>query len=704
MHGPWHPILHNLARPPKVQTATSDSCPPDSFNDYTWYRPLNSARKEIRLLYLEPEPIDSTKAVVAHVFNASLLDANVPRLYGCLSYCWGNAEITKPIHVMYTEKADTEADNRVTSGTDFNVTTNLEAALRVFRSKLARPVIWADAICIDQSDIAERNSQVALMAEIYTQAVQTIIWLGDADVTTKPVFDFADFITKMEVKPHEVDPSTTAAGINCHRLRPLAKGEVEFTATEASSDDFYKMRWGIQALLARPFFRRAWVLQEVGLADREQIVVHCGEHSLWWSTLQNLFSLEWRASAFQGHLPIDLMRDKRLGLPTNNPSMLPGADHTLPEIWSYLRRYCSSTKRGNIIDLIFRRLDIQATDSRDHLIALFGLAAECQLQVDTLPGFRADYAKSVAEVYTLFTRAVIETLQNTIVLSAKNVFTQDKPNHRPSLPSWVPDYSSNMNLRRTLGYLGIGYYKASGSTKPKVLHTDNHILSLSGYIIDQVSSGPDWGPFQLHVQTKNVKSTAEPTWLHADTHADGIRFLWRIVSSRIASSPISKQDLLETFILTLICCRRTYFDRATITSVADIPGLLSDFAAYWKLVCGHVSDLPAQTSLYDSLASLRGLAESGDAGSFGQRMYYTCHERCFLVTERGLLALVPPATQSGDMVVVCEGANVPYVVRKTNAVGLVEFIGECYVHGVMRGSTMVEMETGSRKSEVLHFV
>lgn len=708
MHEQW---LHNTPRPCKGREgqAAGPQYVPVIANDYTWYRQLDKNRKEVRILFIEPERQSSTKEVVVHVFNASLLDPGVPKLYGCLSYCWGDPSITKAIQVVYTEKSQEKGQGPVTTQVEFRVTANLEAALRAFRSQLRRPVMWADALCIDQSDIAERSSQVSLMGEIYLQAVQTIVWLGNADTTTKAVFDFADFITTMEVKPHEVNPSTMIAGINCRRLRPLAKGETQFTAAEVTSDDFYKMRWGIQAILARPFFRRAWVLQEVGLADREQTVVYCGQHSLWWQTLQNLTSFEWRAAAHQGPLPIDQERDRRLRLPTDNASVIPGAHFTLPEIWSYLRRYCSNTMRGKIIDLIFRRLDIEATDPRDHVFALFGLAEECQTHLNLHSGFCASYSSDVAEVYTLFTRAAIEKLENLVVLSALDVFASSDSRLRYDLPTWVPDFSSNMNLRRTLGYLGMGEYRASGTSRPCTKLQDRRVLNLSGFRIDEISSESDWGPFRMEVRTDNVNNTTVPAVLDVPGQQKGIQFLWRMISQRIKITPIAQQELLETFILTLMCSRRTFFDRATITSIADIPDLLADFVAYWISQVGTLADLPPRTVFYNSTAALLELAKKGLPGRFGQRLFYTCHERSFLVTERGLLALVPPGTANGDIVVVCEGANVPYVVRKVppamdSSALHFRFTGECYVHGRMEGSTISELEQGSLKREMLSFV
>jgi hypothetical protein len=729
MHGPWHPILHNAPRLPKDRNAqtTSPQYVPVIANDYSWYRPLDPCRKEIRILFLEPEPLGSTKDVVVHVFNASLLESGIPKLYGCLSYCWGNPSITKAIQVVYTEKSKSGVDGLVTRQTEFQVTANLEAALRVFRSKLKRPVMWADALCIDQSDINERSSQVSLMAEIYRQAVQTIVWLGEADSTTKKVFDFAIALQDMADKPNKFDQGTKIAGLDYHRLRPLAKGEVQFTEEEISSDEFYAMRWGFQSLLARPFFRRAWVLQEVGLVDRLQVVVHCGEHSLWWQYLLNLTTFEWRAAANQGPLPIDLERDRSLGLPSDNLCMKPGAYHILPEIWTYLSKHCSNTSRGRVIDFIFRRLDIQATDPRDHIFALFSLMEECEDQQGLHPGLRADYSRTVCDAYTLFTRAVIEKVGNLVVLSAVDVFQKSDTQEQHKLPSWVPDYSNHINLRRTLGYLSYACYRASGRSKPRITYSDASTLTLSGFVVDEVSIETTWGPFHMKVKTDNVNNIEKPATLLVKGETNGIQSLWRMVSSGIKTNPITHQGPLEAFILTLICSRRAFVERpsAVITSVTDVKGLFADFAAYWILNSGDVSELPPETKFYSSHKELLHLTKKGHAGSFGQRLYYTCHQRSFLVTERGLLALVPPGTKNGDLIVVCEGATVPFVVRKT-APGVeksmsdlklepvkieepmsdlkLEFVGECYVHGRMDGSAIVEFERGDIMRRGFHLV
>jgi hypothetical protein len=38
--------------------------------------------------------------------------------------------------------------------------------------------LWADALCINQQDRVEKALQVSMMARIYTQCKQCLLWLG----------------------------------------------------------------------------------------------------------------------------------------------------------------------------------------------------------------------------------------------------------------------------------------------------------------------------------------------------------------------------------------------------------------------------------------------------------------------------------------------------------------------------------------------
>lgn len=57
---------------------------------------------------------------------------------------------------------------------------NLQAAVRHLRFPDCVRKLWIDALCINQSDVAERSKQVSQMSQIYSPADMVIIWLGEA--------------------------------------------------------------------------------------------------------------------------------------------------------------------------------------------------------------------------------------------------------------------------------------------------------------------------------------------------------------------------------------------------------------------------------------------------------------------------------------------------------------------------------------------
>ncbi|EMT68770.1 Heterokaryon incompatibility protein 6, OR allele, partial [Fusarium odoratissimum] len=56
---------------------------------------------------------------------------------------------------------------------------NAAAALRRLRWKRKKRVLWIDAICINQADVDEKNTQVPLMQKIYGQGQNVLVWLGE---------------------------------------------------------------------------------------------------------------------------------------------------------------------------------------------------------------------------------------------------------------------------------------------------------------------------------------------------------------------------------------------------------------------------------------------------------------------------------------------------------------------------------------------
>lgn len=126
-------------------------------------KPLRAPR-DVRIMDIEPS--DDFDAPISLALRVISLDSG--ERYQTLSYAWGSHEKSEEI---------------TCDGYPVLITANLHAALRRIREKNGQrgfTVLWADYLCIDQSNVSERNQQVALMGEIYEKCRRVVIWLGEA--------------------------------------------------------------------------------------------------------------------------------------------------------------------------------------------------------------------------------------------------------------------------------------------------------------------------------------------------------------------------------------------------------------------------------------------------------------------------------------------------------------------------------------------
>lgn len=91
-------------------------------------------------------------------------DEILPWRYSAISWYWGDAAAT---------------ENMVVNGTVIKAPGNTVRVLRGVRHPDRELKLWIDSICIDQSNTAERASQILLMCDIYSCAGETYAWLGE---------------------------------------------------------------------------------------------------------------------------------------------------------------------------------------------------------------------------------------------------------------------------------------------------------------------------------------------------------------------------------------------------------------------------------------------------------------------------------------------------------------------------------------------
>ncbi|KAJ4294905.1 hypothetical protein N0V88_005144 [Collariella sp. IMI 366227] len=202
----------------------------ETMTDYTkpsrpFYPALSSANREIRLLHLKSGT--ETDELQCHLQVVSL-DSNPS--YEALSYCWGRSTANILVNDKYV-----------------SVPANLQDALRRFRCATEERILWADAICINQSQIEERNSQVAMMADIYKKCERCLIWMGQASDFDSGSYacSLPDLLTALSKKHHFDQPGA-----------PVIGGGLGIT------------RVPLMFLNDTAWWERIWVVQEAILAPR----------------------------------------------------------------------------------------------------------------------------------------------------------------------------------------------------------------------------------------------------------------------------------------------------------------------------------------------------------------------------------------------------------------------------------------------------
>ncbi|KAK8183560.1 heterokaryon incompatibility protein-domain-containing protein, partial [Phyllosticta capitalensis] len=115
-------------------------------------------KTQFRVLKIHPGATGAP--LEADLVHASLTDA--PQ-YQALSYTRGSPE--PPFYMSC-------------NGVEMRITKSLHDALCNARKEGETLTIWADAVCINQKDVAEKSVQVALMREIYARANGLFIWIG----------------------------------------------------------------------------------------------------------------------------------------------------------------------------------------------------------------------------------------------------------------------------------------------------------------------------------------------------------------------------------------------------------------------------------------------------------------------------------------------------------------------------------------------
>jgi len=198
----------------------------------------------------------------------TVLDCQTAPPYYALSYCWGTQTAAKCI------KCD---------GREFFVTQDLYSALHHLRAARAEKLFWIDAICINQYDVLERNAQVSKMNEIYHNAENVLVWLGQEDEHTATIFHVIQDISLacaatflgvpgLEEWPHQLLEECDSPAM----LQQLMDYEHNSVVPAPAAEIWQH----IARLYQRSWFERVWIIQEISNTPRA--IVLCGRQEVLW--------------------------------------------------------------------------------------------------------------------------------------------------------------------------------------------------------------------------------------------------------------------------------------------------------------------------------------------------------------------------------------------------------------------------------------
>ena len=309
--------------------------------------------------------------------------------------------------------------------------------------------LWADAICINQDSIQEKQHQVGIMGQIYKQAQVVVADIGEESQDSDLGYDHGLKIYKILTT---IDPSIRIASVydyDRHELPPI--------------DDDGWAAWS--RLITRPWFTRLWIIQEFALP--KDAVMLCGKRPFSYDNIPTTVNLMHKHGLAEYDRPFG-----------DGYALRKRAIKSSQKI-STLAVARLAVRDGDKIDLLrllrlVRGCDV--TDSRDIVYGLLGIAtdaADLNIDIDYSEGYSAPM------LYKAVTKKIMQRYNEIGVL-----YDAERSVALPDFPSWVPNWKQFLEaihiglLPETTHHASRAYKASGGSQTRLVFRDDDYILVL----------------------------------------------------------------------------------------------------------------------------------------------------------------------------------------------------------------------------------
>jgi hypothetical protein len=519
--------------------------------------------------------------------------------------------------------------------------------------------LWVDAICINQKDFKERGEQVQLMRKIYKEAKSLTVWLGP-----------------------EKDGSSIAFSV----LRKFEKDQAHVFNAPFESDacpprlvDPEEAWSAIRMLFRRPWFSRAWIVQEFTLGGQDStrlidgVTFCCGKERMFnlievsMDILEQKANQDWEwdkirttvSSIYSTRALSRLRRQSYRELPVNKYQLLP-----------------------IILDSVVRI----ATDPRDMIYAFLGLAEEI------FGGAPADFASktlilnysaTVEDVYSSFIRAVVEATKRLDILGTCYREKESGYVRRTWTTDWTIWIDLGM-LQRDIANSDVPrLYEFTYDVTPGVECTarfadDLSTLTVTGFVWDQIFfasstlSAKTDSTAAFKKDCREILSQAKETRAKNQGHcqaADCEDVLLKILVWDQQDERAGK-TIPDTWKTSF---RRWIMDE-TLTGTNTSAGVVS-------------GDPGILTSTSEAVTDDDSEFTSAFHESMGSRYRV-------ILTRDGYIGRSKRLVKGGDIVCVLLGCAVPMVLRPID--GHSELVAEAYVPGIMHGEAMTALKEGRK--------
>ncbi|KAM7187873.1 Heterokaryon incompatibility protein (HET) domain containing protein [Rhypophila sp. PSN 637] len=571
--------------------------------------------------------------------------------YNAISYVWGSSD-----YHLNGSFPGASAAIRCNDAL-FPVTPNLHWALLRAAITSSKLYLWADAICINQSDLSERGSQVSFMGDIYARAERVLVCMGDPPATSPPI-------------------SILALSRLINTLAPLVNANPGAQVPSEVLDTIPLRAWqALSEILKCSWFQRVWVLQEVGMASEQPVVLYGFPSSF--HVGKNGLNHEFGYGDLMAVVE-SVKRRKELVIWYGFGSLRIHGE------WAGSWGHDSPTgteKKMTFYDLIDHASLLSCQDPRDRIYAFLGHPLAPR-HADGSPKIKPDYTKPVNELYLQVSKICLEEI---VGLRALVTVEHTPQSLQDGFPSWMTRWHI-AGIWNNISRLPEQIFSAGGPDEPGYKPIiDGNALYLEGVLVDKL-----WRCFTVYSPLPDSSVTGpsfSDPWSDDGASVDlGQLLMFLTASGNHGIPPCAYGSDVNTGLMAF-----------AMTICAAGSGEPVDGAVYLEGLLRLVAiDSFLRTNARSALNAASDEAVGGVA--FWRELSSACAGRSFAMTERGRYCLVPQIARPGDQICVVRRLDVPVLMRAEATRRAL--LGEIYVYGLMHGEALGMVQRGELAGEV----